>query len=80
MTRLSSTKSRLSDAALGHAPRHRKSLFEALAQLWRNHRWREVRDPATYAPDPTIGRRGRMHGDRVDPDRHTGALRCGDDG
>ena len=48
----------LSDNLLGRGRQRRKSLFELVAQLWRNHRWREVRDPATYAPDPNIGRRG----------------------
>jgi Fe-S-cluster-containing dehydrogenase component/CRP-like cAMP-binding protein len=53
----------LPDEVLGRGRPQRKSLFQAIAQLWRNPSQPEVRDPASYQIDPRLGTRGG--GDRT---------------
>lgn len=43
---------------LGRQPVHHKSLFQLIAQLWKNSAEPEVRDVETYRGDPRIGTRG----------------------
>ena len=55
---------RLSDEVLGRRKPQKKGLFKLLAQLW-NPRSPEVRDPATYRPDPRVGSRAGDHAPRI---------------
>ncbi|MBC8351443.1 MAG: cyclic nucleotide-binding domain-containing protein [Planctomycetes bacterium] len=50
---------------LGRQPVHRKSLFESIAQLWRNSSDPEVREIAAYRGDPRIGTRGTGEQTRI---------------
>jgi Fe-S-cluster-containing dehydrogenase component/CRP-like cAMP-binding protein len=50
---------------LGRQPVHRKSLFQILAQLWKNSDDPEVRDVAEYRGDPRIGARGTGEQTRI---------------
>jgi Fe-S-cluster-containing dehydrogenase component len=61
---LEAVEHNIPDSLLGHAPRPRRGLFGALAQLWRNPRLPEVRDPGRLAGGPEFGTR-RGEGDEV---------------
>ena len=44
---------------LGRNKTQKKSFFQAVAQLWSNHRQPEVRDPSRYRSDPGVAQRGQ---------------------
>ena len=48
---------------LGRNKTQKKSIFQAVAQMWSNHRQPEVRDPSLYHPEAGVARRG--HDDEV---------------
>lgn len=52
-------------AALGRREPQKKNLFQALAQLWRNHREPEVRDVAGYVSDSQLAMRGSGEETRI---------------
>ena len=53
----------LPTAMLGRSENKRKSIFEVIAQLWRNHRQPEVRDVSKYTLDSRIASSG--HGEQT---------------
>ena len=48
---------------LGRRPPQRKSLYSALAQLWRNPKQPETRDPSRYKTDARLGTRRQKEGE-----------------
>ena len=55
-------RGRLPDAVLGRAQQERKGFREALAQLWSNSRWPEVRGQRPLASSADLGTRGAAGG------------------